>query len=96
MQPYFQCMTFASSFYRLVNPEKLMGQSCKNQLWALNVNIYPRRQQWYHLFGHETHANRSITAQSWDYLMYLCDLAVHKDHLGLPHQRMTSQSALLL
>ena len=52
-----------------------------------------RRQQWYHLFGCETNTNRAITAQSWDYLMYLRDLAVHKDHLS--HHRMTSQSALL-
>ena len=51
-----------------------------------------RRQQWYHLFGCEAYANRAITAQSWDYLVYLRDLAVHKDHL--PHHLMTSQSAL--
>ena len=56
--------------------------------------IFPRRLQCYHLFGCETHANRAITAQNWDYLVYLHNLAVHKDHL--PHHRMTSQSALLL
>ena len=53
-----------------------------------------RRQQWYHLFGCETNSNRAITAQSWDYLVYLRDLAAHKGHL--PHERMMSQSALLL
>ena len=62
-------------------------------MWASDV-LFPRRQQCYHLFGYETHANRAITAQSWDYLVYLRDLAVHKDHL--PHHMMTSQSALLL
>ena len=56
--------------------------------------IFPRRQQWYHLFGCEIYANRAITARSWDYFVYLRDLALHKDHL--PHHRMTSQSALLL
>ena len=54
--------------------------------------IFPRRQQWYHLFGCETHANRVITTQIWDYLVYPCNLAVHKDHL--PHHKTTSQSAL--
>ena len=54
--------------------------------------IFQRRQHWYHLFGCEKHVNRAITAQSWDYLVYLRDLAVHKDHL--PHQKMTSQSCL--
>ena len=53
---------------------------------------FPRRQQCYHLFGCETHANRPISAQSWDYLVYLRDLAVHMDHL--PHHLMMSQSAL--
>ena len=42
----------------------------------------------------EKHFNRAITTQSWGYLVYLRDLAVHKDHL--PHHRMTSQSVLLL
>ena len=56
--------------------------------------IFPRRQQCYHLFGCETHGNRAITAQSWDYLVYLRSLAVHKDHL--PHQMMTSQSAFIM
>ena len=56
--------------------------------------ISPRRQQRYYLFGCETHANRAMTAQSWDYLVNLRDLAVHKDHL--PHHRMTSQAALQL
>ena len=56
--------------------------------------IFPRRHQWYLLFGCETHANRAITAQIWDYLVYLYDLAVHKDHL--PNNRIMSQSALLL
>ena len=41
--------------------------------------IFPRRQQCYHLFGCETHANRAITAQSLDYLVYLRNLAGHKD-----------------
>ena len=50
-----------------------------------------RRQQWYHLFGCEKHANRAITTQSWAYLAYLRDLAVRKDYL--PHHRMVSQSA---
>ena len=54
--------------------------------------IFPRRQQCYHLFGCETHANRAITTQSWDYLVYLRDLAVNKDRL--PHHKKTSQSAL--
>ena len=58
--------------------------------------IFPRRQQWYHLFGRETHANRAITTQSLDYFVYLRDLAVHKDHLHVPHPSMMSQSALLL
>ena len=40
------------------------------------------------------YANRAITVQSWDYFVYLRDLAVHKDHL--PHHRLTSQTALLL
>ena len=55
--------------------------------------IFPRRQEFYHLFGSETLslANRAITALSWDHLVYLHDLAVHKDHLS--YHRMTSQSA---
>ena len=51
-----------------------------------------RRQQWYHLFGCETTTNRAITAQNWDYLVYLRDLAVHKD--SLPHHKTTSQLTL--
>ena len=39
-------------------------------------------------------AQRAITAWSWDHLVYLCDLAMHKDHL--PHHKMMSQSVLLL
>ena len=53
--------------------------------------IFPRKQQWDTLFGCETHAERAIITQSWDYLVYLRDLAVHMDHL--PHHRMMSQSA---
>ena len=53
-----------------------------------------RRQQWYHLFGCETNTNRAITAQSWDYVVYLRNLAVHKDHLS--QRRMMLLSALLL
>ena len=56
--------------------------------------IFPRKQQWRHLFCCETNANKAIISQSWDYLVYPRDLAVHKDHL--PYRRMTSQSALLL
>ena len=66
------------------------GTAPQKSMWALNVH-FPRRQQCYHIYGCETHANRAITAQRWDYLVYLRDLAVHKDHL--PHHRMTSQSA---
>ena len=58
----------------------LKGQSRKNQC-GLQMFIFQRRQQWYHLFGCETYAKRAITAQNWDYLVYLCDLAVHKDRL---------------
>ena len=50
--------------------------------------IFLRKQQWCHLFGCETHANRAITTHSCDYFVYLCNLAVHKYHL--PHHRMTS------
>ena len=46
-----------------------------------------RRQQWDHLFGCETNTNRAITAQIWDYLVYLRDLAVHKDRLPQKRQR---------
>ena len=53
-----------------------------------------RRQQWYHLLRCEAHANRAITAQSWDYLVYLRDLTVYKDRLS--HHRIKSQSALPL
>ena len=49
--------------------------------------IFPRRQQWYDLFGCETHANRAITAQSLDYLVYLRDLAVNKDRLPQKRRR---------
>ena len=52
---------------------------------------YYNQLQCYHLFGSETHTNRAITAQSWDYLVYLRDLAVHKDRF--PHLGMMSQSA---
>ena len=45
----------------------------------------------YHLFGCATHPIGAITAQSWDYLVFLRDLALHKDHL--PHHKMMSQSA---
>ena len=54
--------------------------------------IFPRRQLCYHLFGYERHTNRVIRAQSWDYLVYLRDLAVHKDHL--PHHKKTLHPAL--
>ena len=47
-------------------------------------------KNWYHLFGIETHSNRAITTQSWDYLVYLRNLAMHKDHL--PYHKMKSQS----
>ena len=66
------------------------GSSKSRRTLLVRFNFL-RRQQWYHLFGCETNTNRAITAQIWDYLVYLCDLAVHKDHL--PHHRMTSQSA---
>ena len=70
----------------------LKGQSRKKSMWVSNVH-FSRRQQSYHLFGCDTYANRAFTAQSWDYLVYLRNLAVHKDHIL--HHRMTSQSALL-
>ena len=73
--------------------ESLKGQFRENQC-GLQMFIFWRRQLWYHLFGCETLANRAITAQSWDYLVYLHNLTVHKDQL--PQHRMTSQSALLL
>ena len=69
----------------------LKGHSRENQFGPQLLNFL-RRQQWYHLLGYETYINRAITAQSWDYLVYLRDLAVHKDRL--PHHKMTSQSAL--
>ena len=68
----------------------LKGTVLQKSMWAL-IFFFLRKQQWYHLFDCETHAYRAITAQSPDYLVYLRDLAVHKDHL--PHQMMTSQSA---
>ena len=64
----------------------LKGQSHKNQR-GLPMLIFPRRQQCYHLFEGETRANRAITAQSWDYLVYLPDLAVHKDRLPQKRRR---------
>ena len=67
----------------------LKQQSHENQC-GLQMFNFLRRQQCYHLSGCETCANRTITAQSWDYLVYLRNLAVHKVHL--PHHRMTSQS----
>ena len=72
----------------------IKGTVPQKSMWALKMFIFQRRQQWYHLFGCETHANRAITTQSWDYFVCLRNLAVHKDHL--PHHRMTLQSALLL
>ena len=53
-------------------------------MWALDV----------HLFGCKNNAMGAITAQSWDYLVYLRNLAVHKDRL--PHHKTTSQSDLEL
>ena len=61
-----------------------MGFKCSIFLEDNNGTIYLDVKQ----------INRAITAQSWDYLVHLRNLAVHKDHL--PHHRMTSQSALLL
>ena len=55
---------------------------------------FPGRQQLCHLCECETHANRALTAQIWDYLRYPGNSAVHKD--PLPYYRMTSKSALLL
>ena len=68
--------------------KKIKGAVPQKLMWAINVH------SWYHLFGCETHANIAITAQSWNYLVYLRDLSAHKDHL--PDNRMTSQPALLL
>ena len=76
--------------YKILARE-LKGTVPRKSIWALNVHFSYRRQHCYHLFGCETHANRAITTPSWDYLVYLRNLAVHKDHL--PHHRMTSQSA---
>ena len=66
------------------------GTHPRKSTWALNVR-FSKKTTSYYLLRCETHANTAITTQSWDYLVYLRDLAVHKDHL--PHQRMTSQSA---
>ena len=79
--------------YELSEPKNILlkGHSRENQC-GLQLFNFRRRQQWYHLFGCETFTNRAITAQSWDYLVYLRDLAVQKDRL--PHHKTTSQSAL--
>ena len=71
----------------------LKEHSCENQSGLQMLNFL-RRQQWYHLFGCETNTNRAITAQSWDYLVCLRNLAMHKDRDRLPHHKTTSQSAL--
>ena len=54
----------------------LKGHCCENQ-YGLQIFIFLRRQQWYHLSGREKHADRAIASQSWDYLVYRHDLAVH-------------------
>ena len=82
-------VSWKNVFY-YISSSILKGQSRENQR-GLYMFIFPRRQQQDHLFGCETHANRAITTQSWDYLMYLHDLAVHTDQL--PHHRKTSQPA---
>ena len=68
----------------------LKGTLPQKSMWALNVH-FSKTWQWYHLFGCRPNAKRAITTQSWDYLVYLRDLAVHKDHL--PHHKKTSQWA---
>ena len=59
-------------------------------MWTLNVH-FSEETTMVQFIWYETHANRAFTTLSWDYLVYLPDLAVHKDQL--PHHRMTSQSA---
>ena len=59
-----------SFMHRSFHKEALNGQFRENQCELL-MFIFPRRQQWYHLFGCETHANRAIKTRSWDYLVYL-------------------------
>ena len=55
-------------------------------MWALNVQ-FSEKTKMDHLFGCETNTNRAITAQSWDYLVYLRDMAVHKDRLPKKRRR---------
>ena len=64
----------------------LKEHSRENQC-GLKLFNFLRKQQRYHLFGCETNSNRAITAQSWDYLVYLRDLAVHKDRLPQKRRR---------
>ena len=56
-------------------------------MWALNVHFF-REDNNATIYLGVKQILTAITAQSWDYLVYLRDLAVHKDHL--PHHRMSS------
>ena len=65
----------------------LKGSVPRKSMWALSVP-FSKKTTMVPFIRVSKHANRSITTQSWDYLVYLHDLAVHKDHL--PHRRMIS------
>ena len=85
-------LSFRHQIKCCLNVNQTLKGQCRQNERGFKMFNFQRRQQRYHLFACETDANRAITAQSWDYLVYLRDLAVHKDRL--PHHNKTSQSAL--
>ena len=70
--------------------ESFKGTVPRKSMWALKVNFSEKTTVLPFIWVWNT-SNTAITTRSWDYLVYLHDLALHKDHL--PHHRMASQSA---
>ena len=60
----------------------IKGTVPRKSMWVLKVLFSEKTTMLPFIWG-ETHANRAITARSWDYFVYLRDLALHKDHLPL-------------
>ena len=67
----------------------IKGTVPQKSMWALDAHFSKETAMvpYICVWETETHGSRGISARSWDYLVYLRDLAVHKDHL--PHHRMS-------
>ena len=70
----------------------LKGTVPRKSTWAVDVHFSEKTTMVPFIWVWNTCWHSSYTNQSWDYLVYLRDLAVHEENF--PHHRMTSQSAM--